>query len=40
MMLLERLDIAAKKIVILIGVENGFPQEFIIYLIKIFHMEP
>lgn len=29
MMLLERLDIAAKKIVILIGVENGFPQEFI-----------
>lgn len=29
MMLLERLDIAAKKIVILIGVDNGFPQEFI-----------
>lgn len=28
MMLLERLDIAAKKIVILIGVDDGFPQEF------------
>lgn len=29
MMLLERLDLVAKKIVILIGVDDGFPQEFI-----------